>query len=111
MMGRLIPPIPAVITVSRPGRAADGQGGFTRTFVLNQTTRGRVTVINARERTIADRMSVEATHVGYIPQSVSVRAEDRITFGGHTYEVTGIENPGGFGHHSRVLLLEVTGNG
>ena len=90
-------------TILRLTRGPDGAGGFLETWNAIGTVPCRVLPLSGRERLLAEQVA----HVGdvriWFPLGTDIRAEDRITVGSSTFEVTGVVPQG-----DDPILIEVT---
>jgi SPP1 family predicted phage head-tail adaptor len=90
--------------LSRPQRTADGQGGFTETFVPVGTVRGRVRSWTSEEELVARQLGVRISHVFYCDLT-DVRRGDRLEVGTTVYDVRSVRQPSD-PHHLMVDLEE-----
>jgi head-tail adaptor len=99
----------APCTVSRPTLTIDALGGQSTVWTTVATTVCRVTADRARaaERVEADRDTARDRANIDLPLSVDVRAVDRVTVAGRTFDVLGV-SAGTFDVTRRCSVVEVT---
>lgn len=86
-------------TQMRPARVTDGQGGWTVSFDVKGTIRGRLRPASTEERTVAAQEQRRLSHVFYCDADEDVRRGDRLAEDGITVEVLGIREPSRARHH------------
>lgn len=67
-----------VFNIRRPNRTGDGQGGFSTTYPIQETTRGRLRPANANDATIGEKWDASISHVLYAPFGVDVKRDDLV---------------------------------
>lgn len=95
------------VYVERPEvRFVDGDVATPRYVTDGEARRALVQPVKAETReTVAGKWE-EATHVVYLGAEDEVRAGDVLVRGACRYEVVGVEDEGGQGHHWRVWVRE-----
>lgn len=68
------------VTISRKGRASDGQGGWSTTWTELDAVPGRIRPVSPAERTVGEQREVELTHVAYFALGVDVARDDRLVY-------------------------------
>ncbi len=99
------------LTISRPTRTADGQGGWAVGYTNVGTTRGRLRPSSASERTTAQQQHARVSHVLYCGATVDVRRGDLVSGAGKTVEVLDVREPSHAGHHFECDCREVQKEG
>lgn len=99
------------ITIQRntPG-AVDDRGVPAQSWATLATARAWVQPKSSRElMQLSQSGPVASTHSVYIEPGTGIRESDRISFGGNTYQIDGIRDEAGMGHHDKVdaHLVEV----
>jgi len=99
------------VTVSRPTRTADGQGGWAVGYADAGSFPGRLRPASAAERTVAAQRQARVTHVLYCATTADIRRGDLVSAGGNLVEVVDIREPSHMGHHLEVDCAEIQKEG
>jgi len=94
-------------TVSRPGRAPNGQGGFVVTYVTTGTVRGRMRPASSAERTVAAQEQRAISHVLYVNADESILRGDRVSGDDAAWDILAIREPSRADEHLEIECLEV----
>jgi len=93
--------------ITRPSRATDSQGGWTRSYTSVETAAiCRIRPLSAPERAIAEREEVDVTHRVYFLPDEDVQRGDQLTIGSTSYEVVFPGQPSEPDHHQEVNVRE-----
>lgn len=96
------------VSVSRPARTHDTQGGFIDAppTLVESAMRCRISPASATERTIAQRDEAYLTHVLFCDEGEQIQRGDLIqeTSTGRDFTVLHIRPPSRRGHHSEIDL-------
>lgn len=96
------------LAVERATSGADDEYGQpTRTYATLDTFRGRVEPKSAREVGLLSQAGAVVSDHTLYTRPRDIRESDRISFNpddGRNYEITGIRDPAGAGHHLTVDL-------
>ncbi|MFH0902327.1 MAG: head-tail adaptor protein [Pseudomonadota bacterium] len=95
------------LTISRPTRTSDGQGGWSVGYVDVATIEGRLRPKGASERTVAQQGQAEVSHVLYCGPDSDIQRGDLVTGAGKVVEVVAIREPSHMGHHLEVDCTEI----
>jgi len=91
-------------------RADDGQGGWTISYTLAGTVRGRLRPVSSSafsvEREIAQQEQRSVTHVFYCLATETIVRGDRLTLGNLTVEVEAVREPSQADHHLEISCRE-----
>ncbi len=93
--------------IHRKVRASDGQGGWSEAWTELATVRGRLRPVSAEERTIADEVEAEVTHVLYTLASEDIARGDIVAGAGRTVRVLAVREPSQAGHHLQIDCREL----
>ena len=103
--------LPHTITIERNTEGAlDDRGVPAQSWATLSTARAWVQPKSSREvAQLSQSAPVVSTHSVYVEPGTGVTAADRIRFGGDTYQVDGIRDEAGVGHHLKLdcHLVEV----
>lgn len=81
--------LPGTAVISTPSRVADGQGGFTETFIASGTVSARLSPGGTQgdEGEMAGRIAESSGWILTLPYHTTVTEVDRVTYDSVTYEV------------------------
>ena len=98
------------ITIERASDgAADDRGVPAQTWAPSSTAQAWVQPKSARElMQLSQGGPVASTHSIYVDPNADVTEADRIVFDGSTYQIDGIRDEAGYGHHFKVDAHLVT---
>lgn len=95
------------LTISRPTRTTDGQGGWTIGYSEVAAISGRLRPKGASERTVAQAGQAEITHTLYCAADTDVQRGDLVSGEGKVVEVVAVREPSHMGHHLEVDCTEI----
>ena len=95
------------MTVTRPAKTADGQGGWAVGYETIGLVNGRLRPASASERISADQQQARITHVWYCAPTEDIRRGDLLSGEGQTVEVLAVREPSHMGHHLEVDCVEI----
>lgn len=103
--------LPHTITIQRntPG-AVDDRGVPAQVWATTTTAQAWVQPKSVREiQQLSQGGPVVSTHSIYVEPAASVNENDRISYGSKTYQIDGIKDEAGIGHHLKLdcHLVEV----
>ena len=98
----------ATFTAQTLTETSDGQGGYTQAWADGTAFRGRLSSLPIEERMSNDKTTVFASHKLFcdnqtITETQRIRNSDSTRF----FEIKGVVNPSGAGHHLEILVLEL----
>lgn len=95
------------VSVLRPKRVSDGQGGFVLTFDIIDSFKGQLSPSSGTERIWNDKHDFYISHVLYTRVGYKVRREDFVRVGGSVLRVIAIREPSFKGHHYEIDVEEI----
>ncbi len=95
------------LTISRPTRTPDGQGGWAIGYTELGGIAGRLRPAGASEQTVADQQQAKVTHVLYCAADEDIRRGDLVSVAGVTVEVVAVREPSHMGHHLECDCAEI----
>jgi head-tail adaptor len=96
------------LTVTRPTRTGDGQGGWTVTYETVGTIDGRLRPAGASEKTTADQEQAQVTHVLYCAADEDIQRGDLVMGTGlPVVEIIAVREPSYMGHHLECDCVEI----
>lgn len=103
--------LPHTVTIERASAGAlDDRGVAAQTWATLATARAFVQPKSAREmEQLSQGGPVLSTHNVYLAAGTTVLASDRVSFLGLTYQLDGIVDPAGLGHHLKADAHVVSG--
>lgn len=96
--------LPHTITIQRntPG-SLDDRGVAAQSWSTLKTARAFVQPKSVRElRQLSQSGPVTSTYSIYVEPGTGIAEADRISFGGNTFQVDGIKDEAGLGHHDKL---------
>ena len=96
--------LPHTITIERAtDGAADDRGVPAQTWATLETARAWVQPKSAKELgQLSQGGPVVSTHSIYVDPNADVNEDDRIDYGSQTYQIDGIRDEAGLGHHFKI---------
>ena len=95
------------LTISRPTRTHDGQGGWAVGYDELGGIAGRLRPAGASEQTVADQQQARVTHVLYCATDEDIQRGDLVSGAGVTVEVVAVREPSHMGHHLECDCVEI----
>ena len=89
--------LPDTVVISRRTTASDGAGGWSETWATSATVAGRLMPkyqISGTEGQAAGQIQAAAQWACTLPAGTDLRAGDRVTVAGRTYEVQAVLSAG-----------------
>ena len=89
--------LPDTVVISRRTVASDGAGGWSETWATAATVAGRLQPkyqISGSENVAAGQIQAVAQWVATLPAGTDLRAGDRVTVAGRTFEVQAVLSAG-----------------
>ncbi len=95
------------LTISRPTRTSDDQGGWAVGYSDQGAIAGRLRPTGASEQKVADQQQARVTHVLYCATDEDIRRGDLVSGAGVTVEVVAVREPSHMGHHLECDCVEI----
>lgn len=102
----IYPYLNVLVSISRPDRVGDGQGGFTDNLKMIETSTARISPISSREREISEQRRAEISHHAFLPVSSAIRRDDILDNGSRTFRVVGVRLVSD-GNHLEADLIQI----
>jgi head-tail adaptor len=99
-----------IYVVTRVALVSDAQGGFTQSYGAQANVPGYMSLgggSGAPERIRAGGREAIVTNTFFCDYNADIKANDRLTNGGQTWNVLSINEPGNQDSHIQVLVEEV----
>ena len=92
------------IVINKVERASDGMGGYRDVYTQRYKLMAGFHSLTAQERLLAGRESSSVTNRVFMPYKPDIENSDRVVYGGKTYEIIAIVNPGNVNGHLELDL-------
>jgi SPP1 family predicted phage head-tail adaptor len=94
------------VSLQRPQRTADGQGGWLISYTDLPTVRGRIRPASSIEKEVAMSEERQISHVLYVHATANIQRGDVATIGNLVVDVEAIREPSKAGEHYECDCLE-----
>ena len=100
----IIPGPKVQVVIQEVSQVSDGMGSTVDTYTTRHTVYGGLHSLTAKERMEAGKETGVITNRLFLVYVSDLELSDRVTYGGNTYEILAIVNPGTKGEHLELDL-------